>query len=374
MASRLRRIRLRLARSFSFRRSRARRAQAHRRGRLPHVALLVQVVAAAALAIALQPGGSIRATQPWKWTPLPATAFGSLPMPAPISASTIEDERADERTPGTAPASRAAPAGVQGGGSPTTPPWPEADPAARDNPAVSTGDPSGASVTVRGDGPDAPSVTAVVRVEPTPEPAPKGPTHVVASGDNLWTIARRHAADLTSILRWNDDVDPDRLVAGQRILVPGGSKMKPLPKPAPAKPPASVRSSSADRPAAPLAEAGDHIWPLEIRGDLTRRFSSAHPGIDIAAPQGTRVRAIAGGTVVWSGWRDNGGGYVVEILHPNGMRSTYNHNSKLTVERGDKVDQGDTIALVGSTGWSSGPHLDVRIKMGGRLVDPLDLF
>jgi murein DD-endopeptidase MepM/ murein hydrolase activator NlpD len=198
---------------------------------------------------------------------------------------------------------------------------------------------------------------------------------VVAAGDNLWTISRRHSADLASILRWNEGVDPGRLMAGQRILVPGGLKMQPLPKPSPVAPrTASVRPATTDSTAAPRARDGDHIWPLPIRGDLTRGFSAAHPAIDIAAPTGTRVRAIAGGTIVWSGWKNNGGGYVVEIAHPDGMRSTYNHNSKLTVSRGDEVAQGETIALVGSTGWSTGPHLDLRIRMGGRLVDPLGVY
>jgi murein DD-endopeptidase MepM/ murein hydrolase activator NlpD len=170
-------------------------------------------------------------------------------------------------------------------------------------------------------------------------------------------------------------VDPDRLVAGQRILVPGGSKMKPLPKPPVVAPrTTSTRAAAPDRPAAPRAQDTDHIWPLAIRGDLTRRFSGAHPAIDIAAPQGTKVRAIAGGTVVWSGWKNNGGGFVIEIEHPDGMRSTYNHNSKLIVGPGDKVAQGETIALVGSTGWSTGPHLDLRIWMYGRLVDPLRFY
>jgi murein DD-endopeptidase MepM/ murein hydrolase activator NlpD len=197
----------------------------------------------------------------------------------------------------------------------------------------------------------------------------------VATGDNLWTIARRHSADLAGILLWNVGVDPDRLVAGQRILVPGGSKMQPLPKPSPVAPRAtSVRPATTDRPAAPRAPDGEHLWPLPIRGELTRRYSSAHPAIDIAAPQGTKVRAIADGTVTWSGWKDNGGGFVVEISHPDGMRSTYNHNSKLAVGPGDKVAQGETIALVGSTGWSTGPHLDLRIWMYGRLVDPLRFY
>ena len=62
------------------------------------------------------------------------------------------------------------------------------------------------------------------------------------------------------------------------------------------------------------------------------------------------------------------------VVDKNGMRSTYNHNSRVSVEKGDKVAQGETIALVGSTGWSTGPHLDLRIQMGGRFIDPLDVY
>lgn len=358
MASRLRRMRLRLATYLSVHRSRARRDQAHRRRglALPRAALLLPVVTAAGLVIALRPGDISRATRPGTWAPLPATAFGSLPSLGEPSPRSSSEQPADERPRRTVPATKAAPTApaVQGGGSPTAPPSPSAERAIQL---------------------DVPSVTTPVRPVPAPVPAPEGPTHVVASGDNLWTIARRHSADLASILRWNEGVDPDRLVAGQRILVPGGSKMKPLRQPARVMSrTASDRPASVDRPAAPRAKDGDHLWPLPIRGDLTRRFSSGHPGIDIAAPLGTRVRAIADGTVVWSGWKDNGGGYVVEIEHPDGMRSTYNHNSDVTVERGDKVAQGDTIARVGSTGWSTGSHLDLRIRMGGRLVDPLRFY
>lgn len=325
MFPRFRRVRLRLATHQTASRSHARREQApRRRDRVrPRAALLLPVVAAAGLVLALRPGDSTRATPPWTWAPLPATAFESLPSL----------------------------------GQP------------------STSSPDRAAGSVSDGGPDVRPVIVSVRPAPTPARAPKGPTHTVASGDNLWMIARRHSADLAVVLRWNEGVDPGRLVSGQRILVPGGSKMAPLPRTARvASRPASVRPGSVERPAAPRVQDGDHLWPLPIRGTLTRRFSSAHPGIDIAASAGTRVRAIAGGTVVWAGWKDNGGGYVVEIEHPDRMRSTYNHNSKVTVGRGDKVAQGDTIALVGSTGWSTGPHLDLRIRMGGRLIDPLDIY
>ena len=369
MLRRLPGVRLRLAR-LAARGSRVRRDQAHRRRALalPRVVLLLPVVLGAGLLLALRPGDITRAMKPSTWTPLPATVFGSLPLPGVPSPRSHQD-RADERSPQNTSDSNA--------GQSATPARGRRDSSVP--PAVSAGNPGGASVTVRGGGPDAPSVTAIVRATPTPVPtpvpAPKGPTHVVATGDNLWTISRRHSADLASILRWNEGVDPDRLMAGERILVPGGSKMKPLPKPAVVTSrAASVRPATTDRAAAPRTQDGAHLWPLPIRGDLTRGFSAAHPAIDIAAPRGTRVRAIADGTVMWSGWKNNGGGYVVEIVHPDGMRSTYNHNSKVTVARGDEVAQGDTIALVGSTGWSTGPHLDLRIRMGGRLVDPLRVY
>ena len=199
----------------------------------------------------------------------------------------------------------------------------------------------------------------------TPEPSPPaGPEHVVRTGDTLWQIAASHRADLGLIVRWNDGLDPRRLVAGQRILVPGGG---PMPKPSPTVLPRGPSSSAGS------GQAGAHLWPLPIRGTITTRFSGRHPGIDIAAPAGTPVRAVAAGTVTWAGWKTNGGGYVVEIRHLDGMVSTYNHNREVTVLVGRVVAGGEQIAAVGATGWATGPHLDLRIDMGGRLVDPLGL-
>lgn len=213
---------------------------------------------------------------------------------------------------------------------------------------------------------------------------PKGPTHVVVAGDTLWTIARRHSASLAAIQRWNPGIEAYGLVSGQRILVPGGSAMRAVPAPA-APRPTKVSTSGAPRsttaraptPRAtqpPARSTIDHVWPLAVRGTITRQFSSAHLGVDIAAPIGTSVLAVAAGTVIWAGWKDNGGGFVVVIRHPDGMRSTYNHNSKVDATVGERVAAGQTIARVGSTGWSTGPHLDVRIEMDGRSVDPLELL
>lgn len=211
-------------------------------------------------------------------------------------------------------------------------------------------------------------VRGVAAAVPAPTP-PTGPIHQVRPGDTLWQIATWHRADLNLILQWNE-VDPQRLVDGQRILVPGGRAMAARPKPAPK--PAAV---TATRNPAPATKATTrHVWPLPIRGTITRRFSSAHPAIDIAAPSGTTVRAIAAGTVTWAGWKNNGGGFVVVIRHPDGMISTYNHNRGVAVARGDRVKAGQKIAAVGATGWATGPHLDLRVEMGGRFVNPLGLF
>lgn len=203
----------------------------------------------------------------------------------------------------------------------------------------------------------------LVRRTPTSEPtAPEGPEHVVRTGDTLWQIAAWHRADLDLILQWNPDLDPRRIVAGQRVLVPGG---RPMPTPAPT-PKASTQRDTSPRSAT-------HLWPLPVRGTITTRFSAAHPGIDVAARAGTPVRAIGAGVVTWAGWKTNGGGYVVVIRHPDGMVSTYNHNRVVTVRVGQEVARGEQIAAVGATGWATGPHLDLRIRMGGELIDPLRL-
>jgi LysM repeat protein len=369
--SRLRRAWLRLMADDAADPLRGRADQAHRRrqGALPQGALLLPMIAAAGLVLALLPAEVTRATPPWTWAPLPATAFGPQadrpPTPSRLGPSV-----------GTPAASgRSAERGSSDPATSSPPEFvPQRNRAQRDDSSEAGSSPPNVTWNVFDNRPDVPLETAPIQPA-APRPAPNDPIHVVKSGDNLWTIAHRHAADLASILRWNVGVDPDRLVAGQRILVPGGSKMAPLPGALRVTSRLASPRIAPVRPApVPLVREGDHLWPLAVRGILSRRFSAAHPGIDIAAPQGTTVRAIADGTVVWAGWKDNGGGYVVEIEHPDGMRSTYNHNSKVVVERGDHVAQGEAIALVGMTGWATGPHLDFRVRMGGRLVDPLGLY
>ena len=95
-----------------------------------------------------------------------------------------------------------------------------------------------------------------------------------------------------------------------------------------------------------------------------------HYGVDYGAPAGTPVMATADGTVSFTG-RKGGGGNTVEIRHAGGYVTAYLHLSRFAVRPGTRVEQGQVIGYVGSTGLSTGPHLDYRVTLGGRYVNPL---
>jgi murein DD-endopeptidase MepM/ murein hydrolase activator NlpD len=100
------------------------------------------------------------------------------------------------------------------------------------------------------------------------------------------------------------------------------------------------------------------------------RWGRMHEGIDITAPTGTPIWAAAAGTVIHSGWL-GGYGNLVVVDHGNGLATAYAHASAIFVSVGQSVAQGETIALVGSTGNSSGPHLHFEVRVNGVAVDPL---
>lgn len=113
-----------------------------------------------------------------------------------------------------------------------------------------------------------------------------------------------------------------------------------------------------------------------ITGTITSRFGakssrrvSDHTGLDIAAPKGTPIKAAAAGTVTFSGEKGSYGLLIV-ITHDNGIQTYYGHCSKLYVSAGTRVSQGQTIAAVGSTGNSSGPHLHLEIRINGIAYNP----
>lgn len=107
------------------------------------------------------------------------------------------------------------------------------------------------------------------------------------------------------------------------------------------------------------------------RSAPTKGASTYHKGVDWATPTGTAVMASCGGTVTKAGW-GSGYGYVVYIQHEDGRETRYGHLSKVLVSVGQKVTQGQKIALSGNTGVSTGPHLHFEIRINGSAVNPLN--
>lgn len=110
-----------------------------------------------------------------------------------------------------------------------------------------------------------------------------------------------------------------------------------------------------------------------VRSDPFTGRLQHHTGIDIAAKRGTRIFPMEDGEVTFAGWK-GGYGRMVSVMHDDGLESTYGHNSKNLVKVGDRVTADTPLALVGSTGRSTGPHIHFEVRENGRPVDPLPLL
>jgi murein DD-endopeptidase MepM/ murein hydrolase activator NlpD len=106
------------------------------------------------------------------------------------------------------------------------------------------------------------------------------------------------------------------------------------------------------------------------RADPFTGYTAVHKGLDFAGSEGSKVSAVAAGLVTFAGDRP-GFGEMVEINHGNGLATRYCHNEKLLVKQGDMVRKGQDVALLGSTGHSTGPHLHFEVLKNGIQVDPL---
>lgn len=105
---------------------------------------------------------------------------------------------------------------------------------------------------------------------------------------------------------------------------------------------------------------------------ITRK-RSLHTGTDIPAPSGTKLAAAGDGVVIYSGWYGAYGNTVI-IDHGGGYSTLYGHQSRVAASEGDQVKAGEVIGYVGSTGWSTGPHLHFEVRVGGNPTDPLQYF
>ncbi len=128
---------------------------------------------------------------------------------------------------------------------------------------------------------------------------------------------------------------------------------------------------------------GDFLWPCPGYSEITSSFgwryhpilhvNKLHTGTDIGAPTGAKAVAANTGTVVTSEYNTAYGNYVI-VDHGGGKATLYAHLSKRSVSKGDKVQKGQQIGLVGSTGYATGPHLHFEIRINGSPVDPMSYF
>ncbi len=230
-------------------------------------------------------------------------------------------------------------------------------------------------------------------------------THTIASGESLYTIARRYDVSATDIIAANNITAPDSIRVGQRLIIPGRADLlaqrgqqpvqvatapatQPLappstatqPAPAAQQPAQQVAAVPAQQPAAaatqpaPAAASDKFRWPLSGRV-ITDFAASRGTGINIEAPEGTTVRAAETGEVIYVGNAVEGYGNLILIKHANGYVSAYAHLKTMGVVKGDTVNRGDAIGTVGMTGASvSRPQLHFQLRRGATPVDPAPLL
>ena len=213
-------------------------------------------------------------------------------------------------------------------------------------------------------------------------PPVDGVLYTAQEGDTVALVAAKYHASPQAIMEY-DNLTSDELTIGQQIMIPdgvGAAIAVTAPKTTTATTTAttttkrvvSASSGCASCPFVPLD------WPVP-GGYISQGFHYGHWAIDIAAPWGSRIIAAAAGTVIFAGWKNNGGGYQVWISHGHNYYTTYNHMSSTAVYIGQHVGRGQFVGRVGMTGDATGPHCHFEVWIGpiwagGTRVNPLNYF
>ncbi len=211
-------------------------------------------------------------------------------------------------------------------------------------------------------------------------------TGVVKLGDTLLHIAERYGITITELLRLNPGLESARLVVGSQVrlaqsapsrnrlllgLVPSSSGGISWPETPEYESP--TNTTPHQQPFRGSFQQ-TYIWPAQgvFSSGYGWRWGRMHKGIDVANNVGTPIVAVQRGRVSFAGWHDGGYGYLVELIHEDGTMTRYAHNSRLLVQQGQEVEQGQVISQMGSTGRSTGPHLHFELHPPGQgAVNPL---
>ncbi len=205
--------------------------------------------------------------------------------------------------------------------------------------------------------------------------------YTVLEGDTVSSLAEKYKSDISEIEKWND-FSTEGMTIGRKIILPGGV-VPPPPKPV-VQPTNNTSSNSyynpqpnySSAPAGGGSGSGNFGWPTSGIA-ISQYFGSTsfnpwHTGLDLDARSGWDIFASDGGTVTTAAW-GWGGGYGNHIIidHGNGYQTLYGHLSALDVSAGQYVSPGQRIGTMGSTGWSTGPHLHFEIRYNGSFLNPL---
>ena len=192
-------------------------------------------------------------------------------------------------------------------------------------------------------------------------PSMDGLVYTVQPGDSLNSLSVKYHVSVEEILDAND-LTSEMLTRGMSLFIPG-AKMDAL----------SLKKAMGELFVYPITAAWRLTSRFGPRKDPFTGVASSHTGIDMACPTGTPIRSAMSGKVAYVGWSNIFGNYVI-INHASGYQTLYGHMSKALVKKGQAVDQNTKIGLVGSTGYSTGPHLHFTVYKNGNLVDPMTLL
>ncbi len=192
-------------------------------------------------------------------------------------------------------------------------------------------------------------------------PSMDGLVYNVQSGDSLNSLSVKYHVSVEEILDAND-LTSEKLSKGMSLFIPG-AKMDAM----------SLKKAMGELFVYPIASGWRLTSRFGPRKDPFTGVASSHTGIDMACSTGTPIRAAMSGKVAYVGWSNIFGNYVI-INHANGYQTLYGHMSKTLAKKGQVVDQSTKIGLVGSTGYSTGPHLHFTVYKNGNLVDPMSLI
>lgn len=194
----------------------------------------------------------------------------------------------------------------------------------------------------------------------------------VKRGDTLEKIAHNYQSTVDKIVGTNS-LEQDTLAIGQTLIIPDAIQI--VPSNVARKKDTTIIGriknifTPTTKKTASLSSIASLLWPTTAHR-ITQYFSWRHTGVDIAGPPSNKIVAAADGVVVISGWQ-RGYGNTIVIDHGNNKKTRYGHASKLYAKKGERVSRGETIAMVGSTGRSTGPHLHFEVLVGNRRVNPL---